>query len=224
MRLPLVISEINRVLIPNGTLRILTPDLELICKAYTSKDVQFFQKAKEEDESLRTDLGLGGMFMNFIVSPGQDTVLLDRGLKEFISGYAHMYAYDYEMLSVMLTKLGFNCQRSGFNESSIDEMREPLHVKHLPPVWENLNQEFYSKHNLIHRLVNGKYEINFRVTGFDRDPLTSLIIEAKKTFHVGKDDANRMFNQSTENYNRYGRSLLSDHDFVERLKDCQIRF
>ena len=39
-----------------------------MAKAYVEKDVSFFEQAKEEDESLR-----GGMFMNFIVSPGQDT-------------------------------------------------------------------------------------------------------------------------------------------------------
>ena len=41
-------------------------------------------------------------------------------------------------------------------------------------------QEFYKKNNLVHQYKNGKYEINFKVTGFDRDPLTSLIIESKK--------------------------------------------
>ena len=45
---------------------------------------------------MRRDLGIGGMSMNFIVSPGQDTVLVDRGLKNFISGMAHVYLYDYD--------------------------------------------------------------------------------------------------------------------------------
>ena len=40
--------------------------------------------------------------MNFIVSPGQDTVLLNRSLNKFISGMAHMYLYDYKMLSLIL--------------------------------------------------------------------------------------------------------------------------
>ena len=42
------------------------------------KDRNFFKKAIDEDHSIRKDLGFGGMLMNFIVSPGQDTILLDR--------------------------------------------------------------------------------------------------------------------------------------------------
>ena len=91
-------------------LRIIVPDLEKIAKAYVKKDKFFFKKALREDESIRTDLGLGGMLMNFIVSPGQDTILLNRNLSEFIAGYAHLYAYDYQMLSTLLIKSGFECK------------------------------------------------------------------------------------------------------------------
>lgn len=223
-RLPLVLSEINRILEPNGLLRILTPDLERICRAYVEKDKEFFLKAKSEDESLRIDLGFGGMLMNFIVSPGQDTILLDHGLKNFIGGYAHLYSYDFEMLKVMISKLGFKCRQASFNDSEIEELREPLHVSHLPPVWQNLNQEFYKKHNLVHRLVNGKYEINFTVRGFDRDPITSLIVEARKGFHVDKAEANMMFNETLSNYNRYGRSLLQYPEVTTRLREFGINY
>ena len=70
----------------NSTIRILVPNLELIAKAYVRKDMAFFKEALDEDHSIRTDLGLGGMFVNFIVSPGQDTALLDRNLNKFIFG------------------------------------------------------------------------------------------------------------------------------------------
>ena len=105
-RLPLVLSEINRVLRPEGVLRALTPDLGKIATAYVQQDQEFFQVAKEEDPSIRTDLGLGGMLMNFIVSPGQDTILVDRTVSEFIAGYAHLYSYDFKMLKIMLERLG----------------------------------------------------------------------------------------------------------------------
>ena len=36
----------------------------------------------------------------------------------------------------------------------------------------------------MHEYKNGKYKINFKFTGFDKDPMTSLIIEAKKTFII----------------------------------------
>lgn len=218
LNLPLVLSEINRVLKPGGVLRILTPDLAKVAKAYVEKDEEFFRKAKDEDESLRVDLGYGGMLVNFIVSPGQDTVLVDRGIKNFIGGYAHLYSYDYEMLQIMLTKLGYKSRLAEFCSSEIKEMEEPLHVMGLEPKWQNFNQKFYEDNDLIHKLVNGRYEINFSVTGFDRDPLTSLIIEAKKEYFVDKLTAHHAFNQSTKNYNKYAWSLLSNAEFSERIE------
>lgn len=224
LKLPVVIAEINRVMKKNSILRILTPDLEKICNAYVKKDKKFFKLAKSEDESLRTDLGLGGTLMSFIVTAGQDTVLVNRNLNEFISGYAHLYSYDYKMLSTILTKLGFKVRKAKFNDSEIKEIREPLHVEGMKPVWVDLNQKFYKKNKLTHKLVNGRYKINFSVTGFDRDPLTSLIIEAKKIKNISKLKADKIFNQSIKNYNRYGNSLLSYKDFVKQLKIKKIKF
>lgn len=222
-RLPIVLSEINRVLRVGGILRILTPDLRKIAMAYARSDESFFRKAKEEDPSLRTDLGLGGAFMNFIVSPGQDTILLDRGVSEFIAGYAHIYSYDFQMLQTMLEKLGFmNSVESGFCDSSVEEMREPLHVTTLQPVWENMNPEFYRRNNLRHELIDGTYYINFKVTGFDRDPLTSLIVECVRRQSIGKGEAHRLFNLSPENYNRYAYSLLKDDNVVSKLESRGI--
>lgn len=217
VKLPLVISEINRVLKPDGLLRVLTPDLQAAARAYVNEDAQFFAAALSEDESLRTDLGMGGTFMNFIVSPGQDTVLLNRNLDTFIAGYAHLYAYDYGMLSTLLQKLGFTTRRAAFCDSDLKEMQIPLHVKGLEPEWQDLNQEFYSEHGLVHKLVDGKYEINFTVTGFDRDPVTSLIVEARKSVPVSPQTATSIFNNSTLNYNRYAWSLLNDGSFAARL-------
>lgn len=224
IELPSVISEINRILCVGGVLRILTPDLKVIAKAYIEQDEQFFERLRDEDESIRTDLGLGGMFMNFIVSPGQDTVLINRGLNKFIAGYAHVYSYDYEMLKIILDKLGFLPRKVRFCESNVSELTEPLHVIGMEPKWQNFNQNFYSKNGLIHRMIDGKYEINFKVTGFDRDPTSSLIIEAVKQIYVNRQTANQIFNRSSENYNRYSKSLLSDINFVNRLKSLEIEF
>ncbi len=223
-QLPIVLSEINRVLCPGGVLRLLTPDLAVIAKAYVEKDEQYFKKLLEEDESIRTDLGFGGMLMNFIVSPGQDTALLNRELNNFIAGYAHLYSYDYEMLSTMLLRLGYLPHKVKFGQSKIAELTEPLHVIGLAPVWQTFNQAFYTKNNLVHKLVDGKYEINFKVSGFDRDPYTSLIIEATKQTFVNKITANAMYNNSTTNYNRYASSLLSSPDFASRLGTLKINY
>jgi SAM-dependent methyltransferase len=217
-RLPLVISEINRVLKIGGIFRILTPDLKKVATAYVNSDDEFFKRAKKEDSSLRTDLGLGGSFMNFIVSPGQDTILLNRGLTEFIAGYAHLYSYDFSMLEIMLTLLGFeDCVEPGFCVSEIDEMTEPYHVDSLPPIWQEFNPEFYNKNNLQHELIDGTYHIDFKVTGFDRDPLTSLIIECKKKDFVSQKDSHEIFNLNQKNYNRYAYSLLKDPQVSDKL-------
>lgn len=223
-RLPLVVSEVNRILKPGGIFRMLTPDLEVLAKAYAEKDEEFWAKALDEDENLRTDLGFGGMLMNCCVSPGQDTVLLDRNLQTFIAGYAHLYTYDYQMMSTIWSKLGFNCRKAKFNDSELAEVRTPLHVTGFDPVWQNFNQKFYADNGLVHRLIDGKYEINFTVTGFDRDPVTSLIIEGKKTTHVNKEEANSLFNFSEQNYNRYSYSLLRDENFTDRLTEMGISY
>lgn len=221
-QLPIVLSEINRVLCPGGVLRLLTPDLAVIAKAYVEKDEEYFRKLLEEDESIRTDLGFGGKFMNFLVSPGQDTVLLNRDLDKFVAGYAHLYSYDYQMLAIMLERLGYMPRQVKFCESNVKELTEPLHVIGLDPIWQSFNQNFYARNGLIHKLSDGKYEINFRVSGFDRDPFTSLIIEATKQTYVNKVKANEVYNNSPDNYNRYAWSLLSDSDFANKLKNLKI--
>lgn len=222
VKLPSIIAEMNRVLKTGGVLRVLTPDLAKIARAYVDGDEEFFKAALSEDESLRTDIGLGGTFMNFIVSPGQDTALLSRDLSTFIAGYAHLYSYDYKMLSTILQSLGFETRQAVFNDSVLDEMKTPLHVAGLKSEWQDLNQEFYARNDLVHRLVDGKYEINFKVSGFDRDPLTSLIVEARKSFEVSPEQANSLYNESQLNYNRYAWSLLRDPSFTSRLESMNV--
>ena len=218
VKLEEILLEFNRVLAEDGIVRILTPDLKKVAKAYIEEDDDFFSEAKLEDESLRTDLGFGGMFMNFIVSPGQDTALYDRGLNKFIAGYAHLYSYDFNMLKILLERTGFCCvEQKGFCDSELKDYQEPLHVKGMKKKWENFNQDFYKKNNLVHCYdsVKGKYNINLKVTGFDRDPLTSLIIEAKKKETIDKNTYQSL-NDSPLNYNKYAWSLMKDKDFLEK--------
>lgn len=220
VKLESILLEFNRVLETNGILRILTPDLKEIATAYVQEDKDFFTSAKSEDESIRTDLGFGGMFMNFIVSPGQDTALYNRSLTEFIAGYAHLYCYDFDMLRILLERTGFySIEQKDFCSSYLPEYRIPLHVVGKEPVWHDLNQEYYKNNGLVHYYdsVQGKYIINFKVTGFDRDPLTSLIIEARKKYTIDKNKY-KSLNESDQNYNRYAWSLLKDEDFAKRNK------
>lgn len=218
VKLEAVLLEFNRVLQKDGVVRILTPDLKKIAKAYVEEDADFFKKAKKEDVSLRQDLGFGGMFMNFVVSPGQDTALYNRSLTEFIAGYAHIYCYDFIMLKILLERTGFyQVQQKKFCESCVKDYETPLHVVGMDPVWHDLNQDFYKRNDLIHYYDNelGKYVINFNITGFDRDPLTSLIIEARKNITIDKNKYDSL-NESEMNYNRYAWSLLKDKDFCQK--------
>lgn len=219
-----VFKEFNRVLKPGGVLRILTPDMEKILKAYANDDDEFFDMALQEDPNLRTDLGRGGIIANWFNSPGQDTVLLNRNLTEFITGVAHQYLYDFRMLEILLMNNGFNeISKKQFQESAIKELTIPLHVEGHKPEWNNLNQKFYKENNLIHQFnqVSGKYEINFKLTGFDRDPLTSLIVECKKERTT---DKHIKFTNSFNNYNRYGLSLLKDKYITDKLDRMNIKY
>ena len=122
------------------------------------------------------------------------------------------------MLRTILVRTGFYCiEQKEFCESDVEDYREPLHVDGMPAVWKNFNQEFYKNNDLVHYYdaEEGRYEINFTVTGFDRDPLTSLIIEAKKKEAVDKSTYNSL-NDSPLNYNKYAWSLMKDDDFVKR--------
>lgn len=219
-KLERILIEFNRVLKKDGTLRILTPDLKKVAMAYVNEDKEWFKNAKLEDENLRTDLGYGGMFMNFIVSPGQDTALYSRNLNEFIAGYAHLYSYDFMMLKTLLERTGYYLvEEKKFCESEIRDYQEPLHISHLESKWQNLNQDLYKKNNLVHYYdsVEGKYKINFKITGFDRDPITSLIIEAKKKEYINPAKYESL-NDSKLNYNRYAWSLMKDESFLEKHK------
>lgn len=209
-----VLVEFNRILEKNGTVRLLTPDLYVLAKAYIEKDREMFEKLISEDENVRTDLGLGGTFMNFIISPGQDTALFNRSLTEFIGGYGHVYLYDFEMLKTLLERYGFKAEQKKFCESNIQDFSEPLHIEGMDPVWVDLNQEFFQKHNLIHHYneKEKKYETNFAITGFDRDPIASLIVEAKKI-----RDVNQVNILDKRNYH-YSQSLLDDENFSLKYK------
>ena len=219
-----VLNEFNRVLKPGGVLRILTPDMGKILKAYASEDDEFFNMALQEDPNLRTDLGRGGIVANWFNSPGQDTILLNRNLTEFITGVAHQYLYDFKMLEILLNNSAFNeISQKKFCESSMQELTVPLHVEGLKPIWKNLNQKFYEENKLIHHFdeASGKYEINFNLTGFDRDPLTSLIVECRKASSINKSDE---ITYTNNNYNRYGMSLLKDEEVKNKLDEMNIKY
>ena len=199
----------------DGVVRILTPDLYRIAKAYVTKDIDFLEKLREESGKVRTDLSYGGTFMNFVISAGQETAVFNNQLDEFIGGYAHIYMYDFDMLRILLEKYGFyKIEEKKFCESEIEEFREPLHVEGMEPIWRNLNQKFYKENNLInfYNKQTQAYETNFTLTGFDRSPTMSLIIEARKEKNVDEVDIK-------DDYNfEYSQSLLNDDKFRSKVE------
>ena len=88
--------------------------------------------------------------------------------------------------------------------------------------FKSLNKDIFKIINSIcYDEKSGKYEINFNLTGFDRDPLTSLIVECKKQI---SDKKNREITYSKNNYNRYGLSLLKDKEVKNKLDKMNINY
>ena len=69
--------------------------------------------------------------------------------------------------------------------------------------------------NLIHKYEKGTYKVNFKITGFDKFPHISLIIEAKKKINFNLTKKNNI-NYSKLNYNRYGVSLMENKIFSKK--------
>lgn len=160
-----VLQEFNRVLKPHGAMRLLCPDLEVIARAYIEKNEILQKRLIAEDPAIRTDLGFGGSLANFVVSGGSDMLMFSRN-GDCIGGYAHIFAYDFEMLKKLLERHGFgDVKKCTFLESNYAEFREPLHPISAPARWENQSEW---------------RDCSADMTGFDRDPVSSLIVEAVK--------------------------------------------
>ena len=54
-----------------------------------------------------------------------------------------MYSYDFEMLQIILKRIGFDeVNQMNFCESKINDYQIPMHVVGLESKWEDLNQDF----------------------------------------------------------------------------------
>lgn len=99
-------GEMLRILKPGGKVRIKCPNLKAAAIAYADGDNAWFDKASFKVNLDGPTGTLGEKFMKFCVSPGQDSVLLNRR-KEEIGGLAHVWGWDKEQVETEAFKVGF---------------------------------------------------------------------------------------------------------------------
>ena len=120
------LCEINRVMKKEGILRLAAPDLRKLATAYVNADKAAMDLYMSEDGSnIQATLGLGQAFMNYISSAGGDNFMLSSDFSEIVAGYAHVYCFDYEILSGLLNYYGFYDIRScDIDDSEIPDHKE----------------------------------------------------------------------------------------------------
>lgn len=148
-RIEKTLAEINRVMKPGGILRLLTPDLEKLCRAYVERDLETLQSYVDEDRSgVRADLGPAQTLLGFLYSPGYDNFMLNSSRAELIGCYAHVFSYDFELLSGLLKAYGFiDVRKMSVDESEIADHKELRDAPH----------DVDRGHSLVVECRKGKY-------------------------------------------------------------------
>ncbi|WP_418502570.1 class I SAM-dependent methyltransferase [Flagellimonas sp.] len=173
-RLEKTISEFNRIMKSGGTIRILVPNLKKYATAYVSGDESYFSGSQHYS----SHLGIGGSFVRLLISPGQQTLAVSREMDEIFGGYAHLYAFDFDMMRILLQKWGFgDIVESEPGESHVDELRDMQHLVHDGQRYER-SDPFVKKKKY---LKTGK---EWHFGGFDKSSSTQLVVEAKKVRDV----------------------------------------
>ena len=79
----------------------------------------------EDGSGIRRNLGLGHALMGLIISRGTDNYLFNRDMNEVTGAYGHVYSYDFEMLSGILSHYGFTeIKYCDIDESEIAEHKK----------------------------------------------------------------------------------------------------
>jgi hypothetical protein len=165
------IAEFNRIMKVGGCLRILVPDLKRAAVAYVNGNKSFYEVSRHYTDHL----GIGGSFMSKLISPGAQTLAISREMDEILGGYAHLYHFDFEMMRILLEKWGYEDVREmPYGESADPDMNENLLHLHQSDRNYPLEDPFvYAKGYL-------KNSEDWCLTGFDKAPAVSLIVEARK--------------------------------------------
>jgi predicted SAM-dependent methyltransferase len=169
-RMEKTIAEFNRIMKNGGTLRIVVPNLRNAVMAYINNDESYFSGSRHYSNHM----GIGAMFVQTIISPGKQTIALSREMDEVFGGYAHLYAYDFEMLKTLLEKWGFmDVIESEPIGSFLEELQEAQHFICTGNPYD-LDDEFVKNKEYL------KQEGEWYFTGFDSKARKSLCVEAKK--------------------------------------------
>jgi len=100
------LKECWRILAPGGTMRVVVPDLELWCKSYVEKRMEFLTWYQTQLDSNPT----------LYSTPGQ--ILMGH-----LQGWQHKMAYDFDTLEHLLTTLGFtNIVQGMYGVSNVPEI------------------------------------------------------------------------------------------------------
>jgi predicted SAM-dependent methyltransferase len=173
-RLEKTIAEFNRIMRAGGVIRILVPDLRKAAKAYVARDKSFFSGSRHYSDHM----GIGASFLRLIVSPGGQTLALSREMDEIIGGYAHLHAFDFEMLKTVLEKYGFeDVVESKPGESAVEELRTMQY-------WICNGNRYESNAPEIKIQNLHKHAADAVMSGFDKPSKSQLVVEARKARNV----------------------------------------
>jgi len=176
-RIERTIFEINRIMKVGGTLRILVPDLESSARAYLKKDKKFFKFSKHYDETL----GITGNFLRQIISPGGQTIAINRDFDEIFGGYAHLYCFDFDLIKILLKKWGFvDIKRCKPGKSKLKELREFQHYI--------IDDKKFDISDPFVQSNKQEKKNNFHISGFDKKWSGQLVVEAKKSKNIKFSD------------------------------------
>ncbi len=113
-KIPSFLSELYRVLIPEGILRITCPDLELFVRMYHENNEEFFAPILERFAARRE----GNMNKHWLVRT-KGGAFNTRAVHRF---FHHRWMYDFETLDWCLREVGFrDVVRQQFRQSLIEE-------------------------------------------------------------------------------------------------------
>ena len=116
--------------------------------------------------------------MKQIISPGGQTIAINREFDEIFGGYAHLFCFDFELMKILLEKWGFsNIKKCKPGNSKIKELREFQNY-----VVENKKYDISDPYVKSNKMLKEKKE--FYISGFDKKWSGQLVVEAKKKKHI----------------------------------------